>query len=218
MKRRNFVRTAGGATAAVAASAGAAGTVAAQDDVRPDFEGYLGGVDGGFSDLRGEDEVTVEVGADGNGGSLAFDPAGIWIDEGTTVTWEWTGEGGAHNVVVDDENTDFENDHSFDSGSPVDEAGLTFEHTFEDPGRSGYVCAPHRGVNMFGAVAVGDDVPVIEPGPSDGWPEDIADVGIPIHAHWVGIASMLGIGLTFVFTFYMLKYGESAHTGTGGNQ
>ncbi len=219
MKRREFVRTAGGATAAVAATSGAAGTVAGQGEASPDFEGYLDGIDGGYQDLRGQDEVRVEVGASGNGGNLAFAPAGVWVDEGTTVVWEWTGEGGAHNVVVDEENTDFENVHTdLDSGSPVDEEGFEYEYTFEEGGRTGYVCVPHRGVNMFGAVAVGDGVPVIEPGPDDGWPEDIAHVGVPLHAHWVGIASIFGIILTFVFTFYMLKYGESAHTGHGGNQ
>ncbi|MES3160751.1 MAG: halocyanin domain-containing protein [Halorubrum sp.] len=218
MKRRDFVRTAGGTTAALAASTAATGSVAGQGAGEVDFEGYLGGVDGGFRDLRGEDEVRVEVGASGNGGNLAFSPAGIWIDEGTTVVWEWTGEGGGHNVVTDDQNTAFENTHDLDSGSPVDEAGYEYEHTFEDPGRTGYVCTPHRGVDMFGAVAVGSDVPVIEASPNTGWPEDIADVGVPIHAHWVGIASMFGIILTFVFTFYMLKYGESAHTGHGGGR
>ena len=218
MKRRDFVRTAGGATAALAASSAATGSVAGQGAGEPDFEGYLGGVDGGFQDLRGEDEVRVEVGASGNGGNLAFGPAGIWIDEGTTVVWEWTGEGGGHNVVTDEENTDFENVHDLDSGSPVDEAGYEYEYTFEEGGRTGYVCTPHRGVDMFGAVAVGDDVPVIEAGGDTGWPEDVAETGIPIHAHWVGIASMFGIILTFVFTFYMLKYGESAHTGHGGGR
>ena len=218
MKRRDFVRTAGGATAALAASSAAAGSVAGQGAGEPDFEGYLGGVDGGFQDLRGEDEVRVEVGASGNGGNLAFGPAGIWIDEGTTVVWEWTGEGGGHNVVTDEENTDFENTHDLDSGSPVDEAGHEYEHTFEEGGRTGYVCIPHRGVDMFGAIAVGDDVALIDDSPNTGWPEDLADSGIPIHAHWVGIASMFGIVLTFVFTFYMLKYGESAHTGHGGGR
>ncbi len=215
MKRREFVRTAGGATAAVAATTAATGTVAAED--RPDFEGYLDGVDGGFADLRGQDEVEVSVGAEGNGGNLAFEPAGIWIDEGTTVVWEWTGQGGAHNVVTDEENTDFENTHDLESDT-VDEEGFTYESTLEDPGRTGYVCTPHRGVNMFGAIAVGDDVPVVEEGPDDGWPEDVGQWGVPIHAHWVGIATMFGIVLTFVFTFYMLKYGESAHTGHGGSR
>ncbi|TKX53002.1 halocyanin, partial [Halorubrum sp. SP3] len=96
MKRRDFVRTAGGATAAVAASAGATGTAAAQE-VQPDWpSGAADGNVGSYTDARGQDEVTISVGAGSNG--LAFDPTLVWVDEGTTVTWEWTGAGGSHNV------------------------------------------------------------------------------------------------------------------------
>ncbi|TVT94158.1 plastocyanin/azurin family copper-binding protein, partial [Haloferax volcanii] len=94
MSRRAFL----GAAAGGAAVAATSGTAAAQTE-EPDFGGHLDGIDGGYEDLRGQSEVTIEVGAEGNGGALAFSPAGVWIDTGTTVTWEWTGEGGGHNVV-----------------------------------------------------------------------------------------------------------------------
>jgi len=213
MKRRDFVRTAGGTTAAVAASAGATGTVAAQEE-RPDWpSGVTGGNLGTYQDARGEEEVTVTVGADGDG--LAFDATRLWVDPGTTIIWEWTGSGGAHNVVT------VEGEADLDSGDPVDEEGHTYEYEVaeEDAGITHYVCTPHDAVGMHAGIAVGDDIDTVETGgASTGWPEDLADVGIPIHAHWVGIASMFGIGLSFVFTFYMVKYGESAHTGHGGNQ
>ena len=90
MKRREFIRTAGGSAAATTAVAAGSGTVAAQEE-QPAFS-ELEGIDGGIEDLRGESAVTVAVGASGNGGSIAFSPAGIWIDPGTTVTWEWTGD------------------------------------------------------------------------------------------------------------------------------
>ncbi|TKX84288.1 halocyanin, partial [Halorubrum sp. SS5] len=101
MKRRDFVRTAGGATAAVAASAGATGTAAAQE-VQPDWpSGASSGNVGSYTDARGQDSVTISVGGGSNG--LAFDPTLVWVDEGTTITWEWTGAGGDHNVqTVDD--------------------------------------------------------------------------------------------------------------------
>ena len=204
------MRTAGGSAAAATGVAAASGTASAQQE-EPDFEGYLDGVDGGFEDLRGQEEVTVMVGA---GDGLQFSPAGIWIDEGTTVVWEWTGDGGDHNVTVDEENTAFENTHQFESETTA-EAGFTFEYTFDEPGRTGYVCTPHRGVDMFGAVAVGDDVPTVEIVEDGAWPEDIGDVGIPLQKHYVGIVTFFGIALTFVFTFYVLKYGESANTGRG---
>ncbi|TKX56821.1 halocyanin domain-containing protein [Halorubrum sp. SS7] len=213
MKRRDFVRTAGGATAAVAASAGATGTAAAQE-VQPDWpSGASSGNGGSYTDARGQDSVTISVGAGSNG--LAFDPTLVWVDEGTTITWEWTGAGGDHNVqTVDDGGP-----ASLDSGDPVGEEGYTYEYetSSEDAGITHYHCVPHTAVGMHGGIAVGEDVATVETGGANtGWPEDIAKVGVPLHAHWVGISAMLGIGMTFVFTFYMLKYGESAHTGHGG--
>ncbi|ELZ73180.1 halocyanin [Haloferax prahovense DSM 18310] len=212
MKRREFLRTAGGATAAATA---AAGTAAAQEggggaQVQPDFGGYLDGVDGGYEDLRGQSEVTIEVGASGNGGNLAFAPAGIWIDPGTTVTWEWTGEGGGHNVVASE-------GASLDSGAAVSEAGTTYEFTFESGGITKYHCVPHEALGMLGAVAVGDDVATISTG--GGGEKELHELGVPIQAHWVGSATILGILVTIIYTFFILKYGESPNTGnTGGGE
>ncbi|MFB6296081.1 MAG: halocyanin domain-containing protein [Halobacteriales archaeon] len=131
-------------------------------DVRPDFGGWLEGVDGGYRDARGSDEVTVQVGASGNGGNLAFSPAGLWVDPGTTIRWEWTGEGGRHNVVAREGPADL------DSGSPVDTTGVAYEYTVEDGGITNYVCEPHATVGMKGAIAVGGDVPTVEAGGGDG--------------------------------------------------
>ena len=207
MNRREFVRTAGGVTAASAAMA--SGPATAQSE-RPTFRGYLDGVDGGYEDLRGSDEVTVAVGASGNGGSFAFAPGGVWIDEGTTVSWEWTGNGGGHNVVAE------EGPAALDSGSTVAEAGVNYEHTFEEAGVTTYFCRPHKGLGMKGAVAVGDDVATESVG-GGGGEKELHDFGVPIQAHWVGSATILMIVVSMVFSFYVLKYGESPHTGnTGG--
>ena len=213
MKRREFVRTAGGATAAVAAGAGATGSAAAQE-VQPEWpSGVTSGNLGSYLDARGQSEVTVQVGAGDSG--LAFDPTQLWVDTGTTITWEWTGSGGAHNVQT----VEGGGPASLDSGDPVGEEGYTYEYevTEEDAGITHYHCVPHTAVGMHAGIAVGEDVPTVETGGgSSGWPEDIAHVGVVLHPHWVGLAAILGVGLTFVFTFYQLKYGESAHTGHGG--
>ncbi|MES3160346.1 MAG: halocyanin domain-containing protein [Halorubrum sp.] len=91
----------------------------------------------------GESEVGVTVGA-GNG--LEYDPEHVVIDVGTTVVWEWTGRGGGHDVVAVE-------DDRFAS-ELVDEAGYTFEHTFEEPGEYEYVCTPHQTQGMVGMVEV----------------------------------------------------------------
>ena len=72
------------------------------------------------------------------------------------------------------------------------------------------------------AVAVGAGVPSkwVGGGGGGGLPTELQafahDVGVPIHKHYVGIVSFPGIAVSLVFTFYVLKYGESPNTGQGG--
>jgi halocyanin-like protein len=144
MSRRRLLRAGGASAAAAAGIAAGTGTGAAQ------YDGWLDDVSNydGTHDYRGQDEVTVAVGAGDTG--LLFAPAAILIDPGTTVVWEWTGRGGAHNVVA--------NDETFDSGETVNEEGYTFEYTFEDASEGdvfNYLCVPHEAVGMKGSVAIG---------------------------------------------------------------
>lgn len=176
--RRTVLRNTAG-TAVTALALGAAGRARAQEE-RPDFDGWLDGVDGGYLDARGQSEVTVLVGADGNTGSFAFDPAGLWVDPGTTVTWEWTGDGGGHNVNAQS-GADFGTDI-------IAEAGFTFSYTFEESGITTYQCDPHATLGMKGAVAVGDVATTTVGGTQDG--------GISLPGGEAGAAvvlSMLGI-------------------------
>jgi halocyanin-like protein len=158
MGRRALLGGVAGATAA-AANAGAR-PVAAQGDA---YGGWFDDVDNyeGTVDLRGRDEVTVAVGTGED--NVNFDPPAILVDPGTTVVWEWTDEGGGHNVV---------HEPGEEGGEPafaseiVSEAGHTFEQTFEDEAATvyRYYCEPHRGLGMKGAVAVGDvDDELIDP-------------------------------------------------------
>ncbi len=177
MSRRGLLRTGTAGVAAAAGLAAGSGSAAAA------YDGWLDDVDNydGTHDYRGEDEVHVDVGAGENG--LRFGPAAILIDPGTTVVWEWTGEGGAHNVVEDD-------DGVFDSGDAVDEAGEVFEYTFDDAAEGdtfNYVCTPHEAVGMKGAVAIGDvDDEIVEvEGGADGAdrilsPEDIGALALAL--------------------------------------
>ena len=217
MKRRDFMRAAGGASVAATAAAGAAQPAAAAEEgggsgggnLEPDFGAYLDDANlyESAEDLRDQDEVTISVGA---GDGLAFDPAAVWISPGTTVTWEWTGEGGAHNVVANEGPADL------NSGDTVSEAGATytFEFTEDHAGITTYYCNPHETSGMKGGIAVGDDVPTIDTsGPSLKEPDKF---GVDIHEHWVGVSVILMITVSLLFTFFMLKYGESPHT-SGGN-
>ncbi len=104
--------------------------------------------DGTTVDARGQDSLSVTVGAQGNnGGPFAFDPPAVHVDPGTTVTWEWTGNG-THNVVAEN--------GAFESGDATSDASTTFEYAFDEEGMFKYFCRPHRGLGMRGAVVVGD--------------------------------------------------------------
>lgn len=100
--------------------------------------------DGSTVDRTGEDTVTVAVGA-GNG--LLFDPPAVRVTLGTTVVWEWTGNGGQHNVKAQS--------GAFESELASAE-GTTFEWTFEESGVVRYLCVPHEAVGMKGVVEVVD--------------------------------------------------------------
>jgi len=212
MNRREFVRSAGGATAAL--GAGASATAAAAEEEgggggeRPDFGGYTDGAKGGsYEDLRGNEAVTVTVG--GGSGGVAFAPTDLWIDAGTEVTFEWTGNQ-SHNVLFEEmpDGAGVSGHESLESG------GFSFSVTFDTAGVYKYFCQPHKGLGMLGAVAVGGDV-ATKSVSSGGGGKELHELGVPIQAHWVGAATILGIVMTVVFSFYVLKYGESPHTGTG---
>jgi serine/threonine-protein kinase len=120
-------------------------------DVPSDVDDYLSDANnygGGGVDETGSSSVSVEVGA-ANG--YAFGPAAIIVDSGTEITWEWTGQGGAHNVVHDTQ-AGSQSEEAFNSGST--QTSGTFEYTFEETGNFLYYCTPHKAQGMKGAVVV----------------------------------------------------------------
>jgi halocyanin-like protein len=157
--RRGVLKTGAGVAATGAVAASTVGTASAQEGI---YGGYLtnSSVDGGAvsetADATGNDEVTVQVGRGSNG--WKFSPAAVLIDPGTTIVWEWTGQGGGHNVIHETE-TEFSSadEQLFNSGETVSDKGATFEHTFEEESARQYFCNPHKGVGMKGVIAVGED-------------------------------------------------------------
>lgn len=211
--RRQFVR---GGVLGGGVAIGATGIGRAQEDDGerevPDFGSYLQGARGGsIEDHRGESSVTVEVGgADG----FAFLPTGIWIDEGAEVTFEWVSDN--HNVVVDSQPEEGSWEGSPGPASETYNDGYRFSSTFETGGIYEYYCLPHEPQGMVGAIAVGDDVPTERVGGGGGCTEDdLHACGVPIQAHFVGLATILMLVVTMAFTFYLLKHGESPHSKGG---
>ncbi|WEL21080.1 halocyanin domain-containing protein [Halorhabdus sp. BNX81] len=193
--RRALLR-ASGTAAGGAAAIGAVGSAAAQESGggQVDYGGWFSDVSNFSStvDRRGEDEITVEVGVEANQGYYGFGPAAVWVDPDTTVTWEWTGRGNAHNVVADDD--------SFSSGSAVAEAGTTYERTFSEAGIHKYYCSPHELNGMKGAIVVGDDVPTVEvEGPSG--------PVVPESAKLFGVTSGFVMTAVLGLVYFFMKYG-----------
>ena len=199
VSRRAFIRTDGGAAAAAGAATATAGTAAAQE-AEPDWPSEAEGNVGSYEDLRGEDEVTISVGAGDQG--LAFDPTLAWVDEGATIVWEWTGEGGSHNVQTVEDGGPAE----LDSGDPVGEEGTTYEYetSGDDAGITHYHCVPHTATGMHAGLAVGEDVETVETG---GGGSDA--VFVPDAARALGIATFIAMVSTLGLAFVFMKYGGS---------
>lgn len=166
LSRRRFV--AGSTVVAVAALAGCGGNGGGDDggmeetptptegtsDAEQRVTDYLNAdppadnFGGTIADKTGMDEVAVKVGAAGNGGNFAFAPPAMKISVNTTVSWQWTGEGGEHNVVSHNDS-----DFDFKSGDPK-ASGDPFEQSFDNTGVGLYLCEPHESLGMKGGFVV----------------------------------------------------------------
>jgi len=125
-----------------------ADTPGGETDEPPTVDEFLAETDNydGVVDMTGSESVGVDVGVEANGAFYGFGPAAVRVDTGTEVTWTWTGQGGIHNVAAR-HGADFESEQM--SGE-----GTTYSHTFEQSGTALYVCVPHEGIGMKGAVVV----------------------------------------------------------------
>jgi len=185
MKRRDFLRTAGGATAA-AGAVSASGSAAAQTTK----------------------EVVV-----GPGGSLVYDPETVYVKPGDTVNFVWESDG--HNIVVESQPEGANWEGTEGGAGDLYDTDHEYSHTFETKGEYQYFCAPHKGAGMVGTVVVNESGQA--PSSGGGGELDPEHMGVPIQAHFVGIATILAILVSLMFTFFLLKYGESPHA-SGGNR
>jgi len=191
----------GGATGTDGGTAGAGGDGGGGGGGEPAFDGWFDDVsnyDGNVADLRGEESPEVDVGVENGSGPYGFGPPAVHVDNGATLTWTWTGQGGAHNVVEDGEGV-------FDSGQPVSGEGETFEYTFEEDGIYKYVCEPHVSLEMKGAVVVGTDYPSAGGGGGDGGGGSRPQV--PDAARSLGLATAFAMAATLGLTYFFIKYG-----------
>ena len=153
VSRRSLLRAGAGTVGLAAAGAApAAGqeTLTYGDWFTDQAEGgEVQNFDGTTVDETGSSSVTVEVGAQGNGGPYAFAPPAVRIDPGTTVTFEWVSD--THNVLVQEQ----PDGAGWEGHQPIENTGFTYEHTFETEGLYKYYCEPHLPLGMKAAIVVG---------------------------------------------------------------
>ncbi|WP_435345570.1 plastocyanin/azurin family copper-binding protein [Haloarchaeobius sp. HRN-SO-5] len=216
MNRRDFLTAASGVAGGAAAASAAA---AAQEETTT--SGSPDGTTGGNATGNG---TTSAPGGGGGGGTatVAVGPGGdyvftpgteepLYISPGTTVTFNW--ESDNHNINP----TSVPEGATWEGHLPTENTGFTYEHTFETLGTYEYQCDPHVGLGMVGTIVVNETGQT--PGGGEGGGEvDPEEMGVPIQAHWVGIATILAIMSSLMFTFYVLKYGESAHSSSPGRK
>jgi len=208
MRRRDFLRVASGA----AGGAATAGAAAAASD---------GGAAAVGATLRQENNTTTgnETGdgagseTSGGGGTetvtlvdYAFEGATenpLYVTPGTTVRFVW--ETDNHNIVVDGQ----PEGASWEGHEPIENSGFEYEHTFETEGEYEFYCNPHESLGMVGTIVVNQSGEA--PGSGGGGEMDPEEMGVPFQAHFVGIATIVMIIVSLIFTFFTLKYGESAN-------
>lgn len=93
------------------------------------------------------------------GSEYYFDPIGLFIEPGTTVTWKIDSQ--AHSSTAYEkgngpaEVTRIPNGADAWNSGVLSERGATFEHTFDVEGTYDYYCIPHKSLGMVGRIVVG---------------------------------------------------------------
>jgi plastocyanin len=181
MKRRDFLKVASGTAGGAAVGTTAVSPALAQE------EGDGGG-----------GTVTVEL------VDYAYNPGTeepLYIAPGTTVNFVWKTD--SHNINVDSQ----PDGANWEGHMPIENTGFEYEHTFETMGTYEFHCDPHLSLGMEGTIIVNESgAPPAQEGPVEMEPHEM---GVAFQAHYVGIATILSIFVTLVYTFFVLKYGES---------
>jgi len=133
MRRRTVLRTAGSlATVGVATIAG------------------CGSGGGGGPPKNPVDMVTEGV-------THYFDPIGLYVDSGETVTFRI--DGGAHSATAYAGSNPLSDERRIPDGAEAWSSDTIrrgrFEYTFETEGTHDYYCIPHRDFGMVGRIVVG---------------------------------------------------------------
>lgn len=158
MQRRDVLRKSGlVATAGLTGLAGCSSDGGSTDKAGDD--GSTAG-DQSTGTSSGESSTTNTVLMATDGGNYYFDPIGLSVDAGETVTFEI--KSGSHSATAYKEGTGPATVTRIPDGAKafnseiLSEQGATYEHTFETEGTYDYFCIPHKSLGMVGRIVVGE--------------------------------------------------------------
>lgn len=206
MKRRDFLKVAsgaaGGAAAVGTATASSGSSLSLQEGNETSGGNETGSGSGGGSSGGGGTK-TVEVGPNGDFVYTPGTSEPLYVSPGTTVEFVWKSNN--HNIVVSSQ----PEGASWPGHEAIENSGFTYSYTFETKGTYEYFCQPHKDLGMTATIIVNESGSAPAPeGPVELSPHEM---GVPFQAHFVGIATILAMFVSLVYTFFVLKYGESRH-------
>jgi plastocyanin len=132
----------------------------------------LAGCSSGNGNGGGGESTTTETGETGGSGDSStvmmvtegseyyFDPIGLFVESGETVTFEI--QSGSHSATAYKEGTSSASVTRIPDGAEtfnsetLSEQGATYEHTFETTGTYDYFCIPHKSLGMVARIVVGE--------------------------------------------------------------
>lgn len=154
-----------------------------------------GNQSGGGGGQTANKTVTV-----GPGGELTFDPETVKVTPGSTVTWKWDSDN--HNIVVQSQ----PDGANWEGHESIENAGFTYQHTFNTKGTYEYFCQPHKSAGMTGTVEVVESISTPGGGGGGGPPP------VPDSARTLGVATTIGMLSTLGLAYFFLKYGGDYET------
>lgn len=132
---------------------GLSGVAAAQNESgNASASETAGNQTGNQTEGGGGEPTTHEVAMITEGSDFIFDPIGLHIQPGDTVTWVL--ESGTHTSTAYEDRIP-EGAEAWDSGN-MSQEGAEFSHTFEQEGTYDYYCTPHKQLGMIGRIVVGE--------------------------------------------------------------
>ena len=164
VKRRQVLKSSGliattAITSLAGCSSGSTGDTAADGEGgETTDDGGTGGDTPTTTSPSGSSSKTVLMVTEG--GTYYFDPIGLFVESGETVTFEV--KSGNHSATAYDRGNEYANvtripdgAEGWDSGV-LSGQGTTFDHTFETAGTYDYFCIPHKRLGMVGRIVVGE--------------------------------------------------------------